>query len=107
MSLYNFQTPVHAAIINRQIDMLEKLISNSNLDHDGNPLGNEKKYLVQPSFIKEYIASRKREDECGNNPMHFVFNCVDAHERFQMLRLLIDEDVGSPNRRNICNYLPN
>mmetsp|Transcript_30203 Transcript_30203/g.46188 ORF Transcript_30203/g.46188 Transcript_30203/m.46188 type:complete len:129 (+) Transcript_30203:1436-1822(+) len=102
MDLYAKQTPVHAAIIAEKYEMLEYFIKNSDLK------GNKsEKYFVDRDDMNAYKMNRDKEDENGNNPIHFVFNISNYEMRFKFLKLCLEEHVGSPVRRNYSNLLPN
>lgn len=83
--------------------MLRYIATNSNLKKGEEDKG---RYLVQPEFREEFLAQRKYPDECGNNAMHFVFNVADLDKRWEYLELLLNEDIGDINGRNLSNYLP-
>ena len=103
MSLYNSQDTVHACVIAENDSMLKYIVTNSNLE----PHKEEKwRYNVPMEHRKEFLEQRKYPDECGNNALHFVFNCEDEEKRWEYLELLLKEEIGDLSARNISNFLP-
>lgn len=46
------------------------------------------------------------KDLFGNNSLHFVFDIRDQKQRYEILALLIDENIGDPDKRNKLGFLP-
>mmetsp|Transcript_17362 Transcript_17362/g.26752 ORF Transcript_17362/g.26752 Transcript_17362/m.26752 type:complete len:83 (+) Transcript_17362:259-507(+) len=82
--------------------MLEYFIKDSAIDGSTND-----KYFVDRDDVTAYKMNRDKEDENGNNPLHFVFNIGNYETRFKFLKLCLQERVGSPLLRNFSNLLPN
>jgi hypothetical protein len=62
--------------------------------------------IIDPLEEPLYWKSRRGKDNAGNNTLHFAFKITDRKIRDDVLRLLIKEECGHKDKRNLLGYLP-
>jgi hypothetical protein len=62
--------------------------------------------ILEEKNIEYYWKSRANKDRSGNNPCHYAFTIPDLHLRYKVIKLLIEEGVGDPSKRNKMGMLP-
>lgn len=90
--------------------MLEYLAANSRQqikDPNGQLEPSSQKYKIQnPKDVEYYWKSRANKDRQGNNPCHYAFSIPDLKLRYKVIKLLIQEEIGDPYKRNKMGMLP-
>ena len=65
------------------------------------------KYHVEDEDrIKYFYKSRQSKDRQGNNSAHFAFMIEDPNLRRKFLDLILEEELGDVEKRNILSLLP-
>jgi hypothetical protein len=102
---------IDACVLGEQYDLLEYLIKDTRKGINNHITDESKKYHIKykiNNFIMTdyYWKSREGKDENGNNTCHLAFEIQDKPLRYKVIKLLIQEQVGSINKRNVLGYLP-
>jgi hypothetical protein len=62
--------------------------------------------VLDENNVEYYWKSRANKDRSGNNPCHYAFQISEISLRYKVIKLLIEEGVGDPSKRNKMGMLP-
>lgn len=96
---------VDGCVQGHQIELLKLLIEETTTGNK-NDACRRKYTLEKPDFAHYYWKSRKGKNDLGNNTAHFAFEIDDEELRYQVLELLVQEQVGDIDKPNIKGLEP-
>lgn len=96
---------IDGCVQGHQLDLLRLLIEGTSKGSKNDAC--RKKYsLESPGLAPYYWKSRKGKNNLGNNTAHFAFEIDDEDLRYQVLELLVQEQVGDIDKPNIKGLEP-
>ena len=106
MKLFRGSSVVDGIVQGHQVELLRLLISGTNKEIKSGACG--KKYVLQNNATMSdyYWKSRRGKNNLGNNTAHFAFEIEDEALRYEVLEVLIREEVGDIDKPNIKGLEP-